>query len=103
MALKSDPNRYGAVAVSIHWVSAVLISMLIASGLRAAGALEPAAKAAILRLHIPSRLRCWPSRSFESSGGWASIENLARSPDRRAGRSAARRSCISYSISLSWG
>ena len=53
MALKSDPNRYGAVAVSIHWVSAVLISMLIASGLRAAGALEPAAKAAILRLHIP--------------------------------------------------
>ena len=53
MALKSTADRYGAVAISIHWVSVVLILVLIASGLRAAGTSEAAAKAAILRLHIP--------------------------------------------------
>ena len=53
MALKSAPDRYGAVAVTIHWVSVVLILILIGSGFRAAGAVDPAAKAAFLRLHIP--------------------------------------------------
>jgi cytochrome b561 len=53
--LKSAPDRYGAVAASIHWVSVVLILILIVSGFRAAGA-DPAAKAAILRLHIPIAL-----------------------------------------------
>lgn len=37
------------------------------------------------------------------SGDWVSIENLARSPGRRGGRSEARRSCISCSILSSWG
>jgi cytochrome b561 len=53
MALKSTPNHYGTLAVSIHWISAVLIIVLIASGFRAANTVDPAAKAAILRLHVP--------------------------------------------------
>ena len=35
MALKSTPDHYGTVAVSIHWASVVLILILIASGFRA--------------------------------------------------------------------
>ena|SRR5438094_9472908 len=41
------------MAVSIHWVRVVLIVILIGSGFRAANTVDAAAKAAILRLHIP--------------------------------------------------
>ncbi|CAN1724186.1 superoxide oxidase [Hyphomicrobium sp. 1Nfss2.1] len=53
MTLKSSENRYGAVAVSIHWVTAALILALIGSGFRAGGPGEAAVKAEILRFHIP--------------------------------------------------
>lgn len=53
MTLKSSTNRYGAVAVTIHWVTAALIVAVIGSGLRAGGPGETAAKAEILRFHIP--------------------------------------------------
>jgi cytochrome b561 len=52
MALKSTSDQYGTVAVSIHWVSAVLVPILIGSGFRAANTVDPAAKAAILRVHV---------------------------------------------------
>jgi cytochrome b561 len=51
--LKSRPGRYGAIAVSIHWLSAILILALLGSGFRAANAMDAAAKAAVLRFHIP--------------------------------------------------
>jgi cytochrome b561 len=53
MELKSSRDRYGAVVVSIHWLSALLIVILIASGFRAANTIDPVAKAAILRFHLP--------------------------------------------------
>jgi cytochrome b561 len=53
MALKSTPNHYGTMAVSIHWLSVVLLLILIASGFRAAHTVDPATKAAILRVHVP--------------------------------------------------
>ncbi len=56
MAIKSSSDRYGAVAVSIHWLSALLILVLLYSGFRAAGLHDPAAKAALLRLHLPAAL-----------------------------------------------
>jgi cytochrome b561 len=53
MGLKSTADRYGALVVSIHWLSALLIIILIASGFRAANTVDPAAKAAVLRVHVP--------------------------------------------------
>jgi cytochrome b561 len=53
MGLKSTADRYGAMIVSIHWLSALLIVVLIASGFRAANTVDPVAKAAILRVHVP--------------------------------------------------
>ena len=50
---KSTPDRYGAVAVTIHWLSALLILFLLGSGMRAAGAEDVVAKAITLRVHIP--------------------------------------------------
>ncbi|WP_261324750.1 hypothetical protein [Rhizobium leguminosarum] len=53
--LRSRPDRHGAIAVSIHWLSAVLIPALRGSGLRAANALDAATKAGLLRFHIPAQ------------------------------------------------
>jgi len=53
MSLKSTSSRYGAVAVSIHWLTAALIVALFATGLLAAGQADPQAKLALLRFHVP--------------------------------------------------
>lgn len=53
MTLKSSSDRYGTVAVAIHWLSALLILGLIGSGFRAGGIEDATAKAAILRVHVP--------------------------------------------------
>ncbi len=53
MMLKSKSHLYGPVAVSIHWISAVLILALLGSGFQAGSAMDPAAKSAFLRVHIP--------------------------------------------------
>jgi cytochrome b561 len=51
MAMKSTADRYGAVAIAIHWAAAVLIVALLISGFRVSGSADPAAKAAFLRFH----------------------------------------------------
>lgn len=53
MALKSSPDRYGTVAIWMHWLSAALILVLLATGFRAAYALDIESKAALLRIHVP--------------------------------------------------
>ncbi len=53
MAAKSSSTRYGNVIVTIHWLSALLIIGLIATGFRAAGIEDTEAKAAVLQIHIP--------------------------------------------------
>ncbi len=53
MTLKSTKTQYGVIAVTIHWLSVILILMLIGSGFRASGIEDAVAKAAVLRLHIP--------------------------------------------------
>lgn len=56
MTSTSTSDRYGSVAISIHWLSAALILILMISGFRAAAADDVAAKAAALRLHLPVAL-----------------------------------------------
>lgn len=53
MALKSSSTRYGSVAIAIHWLTALMIVALFATGLLAAAQVDPAAKVALLRAHIP--------------------------------------------------
>ena len=50
---KSSPNRYGRVAIAIHWTSALLIIALLIAGFRAADLTDPAAKISLLRIHAP--------------------------------------------------
>jgi cytochrome b561 len=51
MRWKSTTERYGAVAIAIHWISAILIIALIISGFRIANIADAGAKAPLLRLH----------------------------------------------------
>ena len=53
MSAKSTKTQYGTVAVTIHWLSALLIIVLLGSGFRAAGTVDSAAKAQLLGLHAP--------------------------------------------------
>src|SRR5262245_9607853 len=51
MSLMSTSERFGGVTMALHWVSAALILVLIASGFRAANTVDPVAKVIILRVH----------------------------------------------------
>ncbi|HID67476.1 MAG TPA: cytochrome b [Roseibacterium sp.] len=53
MATKSSDAGYGSIAILIHWVSAILILVLIGSGFRSGFSDDTAAKLAILKVHIP--------------------------------------------------
>ena len=51
MAWKSNADRYGRVAIAIHWASAIGVAALIASGLLASGEADDGAKMDMLRFH----------------------------------------------------
>ncbi len=51
MPIKSTPQRYGAVPIAIHWITALAVLGLLLSGFRAADMADEAAKVAILRIH----------------------------------------------------
>ena len=53
MPRKRESSHYGTVAIAIHWLSALLIIALLASGFRAGQTIDPIAKAEILRFHGP--------------------------------------------------
>lgn len=51
--MKSTSTKYGTVAVTIHWISALVIFVLLVSGFRAGSLTSGADKADILSLHVP--------------------------------------------------
>lgn len=53
MTMKSSSTTYGAVAVSLHWLSVLLIIALLGSGMLAEETVDPGAKASVLSAHAP--------------------------------------------------
>jgi cytochrome b561 len=51
MRIRSSEDRYGTVAATIHWVTALAIVLMLASGLAASNAADEAAELGILRVH----------------------------------------------------
>ena len=83
MGLKSTTERYGAMVVSMHWLSALLIIVLIASGFRAANTIDAAAKAAILRVHVSIAVAVLALTVLRISWWWGfdrKPDPIARSP-----------------------
>ncbi len=52
MSWKSGPQRYGAVAIAIHWLTAGVILALLTTGFNAEDMADDAEKAAVLRIHV---------------------------------------------------
>ncbi len=52
MSTKSTDDRYGSVAIAIHWLSAAGIVGALAIGVIAAGIVDPEAKVVLVRGHI---------------------------------------------------
>jgi cytochrome b561 len=52
MSFRGTVDRYGRVAVAIHWTSALVIGGALISGFQVAGLVDPASKTALLRLHV---------------------------------------------------
>ncbi|MCA1458768.1 cytochrome b [Bradyrhizobium sp. BRP22] len=54
--LKSSSDRYGAVPVTIHWLTAILILLALGSGFQADNALDAHTKTICLRVHVPTAI-----------------------------------------------
>ncbi|MEM7378775.1 MAG: cytochrome b/b6 domain-containing protein [Pseudomonadota bacterium] len=52
MPKRSAPHRYGSVAVTFHWLSAVLLVVMLFSGSRVAEIDNPQSKLVLLRVHV---------------------------------------------------
>lgn len=50
MQWKSDADRYGAVAVAMHWITAAALAGLLVSGFQMSGA-DPSIRSGLLRFH----------------------------------------------------
>jgi cytochrome b561 len=56
MQWKSSPQTYGALPITLHWVSALAVLIMLASGLAAVNTPDAAAKIGILRVHVSTGL-----------------------------------------------
>lgn len=54
MVFKSNKTTYGIVAVSIHWITVILIIIMLGTGFRLGMTEDSVVKAAILRIHVPA-------------------------------------------------
>jgi cytochrome b561 len=52
MSYRGTSDRYGRVAVAIHWTSAVVVGGALVSGFQAVALVDPAPKTALLRVHV---------------------------------------------------
>jgi cytochrome b561 len=52
MILRGTPDRYGRVAVVLHWTSAIAIGALLLLGIAAANTTDPAVVTRLLRIHV---------------------------------------------------
>lgn len=53
MSLKSTKARYGTVAISLHWLTALFIAVMLVTGFKSADSADLGAKAELLRVHLP--------------------------------------------------
>lgn len=53
MSFRSTSDRYGAIPVTIHWLTALLIVGVLVTGFRAGHALDSPAKLVLLKAHVP--------------------------------------------------
>lgn len=63
-------ERYGTVAVTVHWVSAALVLVMLGTGFRAAAIADAAGKAAVLRVHVIAAVLVLLLTAFRIAWWW---------------------------------
>lgn len=79
MALKSSTDRYGNVAIGIHWVTAIAIIALLIAGFVAADTADEATKIQLLRVHTATGVAVLVLTLFRI-GWWLFADRLPRDP-----------------------
>jgi cytochrome b561 len=67
---KSSPDRYGAIPITTHWLTALIIVLALGSGFQAGNALDAGTKAAFLRIHIPAAIIVFLMTAFRIVWWW---------------------------------
>ncbi len=86
MGITSTSDRYGIIAIIIHWVTAVLIIGMIIAGVLTASSQDEATKIAILRLHAPGGMAIFVL-TFARLAWWAFAD---KKPSEIGGQTAVR-------------
>lgn len=81
MRLKSTPERYGPVAIAIHWTTAIAIIGLLASGFQAAGMTNLPEKEGLLRIHVVMGL-CVLALTLLRLAWWWFVDRKPAEPGR---------------------
>lgn len=81
MAMKSSADRYGSVAMTVHWLTAIAILGLLWAGFTAADTADEAAKIQLLRLHTSAGIAVFSLTLFRI-GWWLFAD---RRPEEAAG------------------
>ena len=70
MSAKSTADRYGSVAIAVHWITAAAIVVLLVLGISAANTGDPDTKAALLRWHVPLGIAVFLLTLFRIGWWW---------------------------------
>jgi cytochrome b561 len=97
MQMKSTPQRYGSVAIALHWISALAILIMLASGLAAANAADAGAKLGILRIHA-SLGACILALTVMRIVWWLIVDRRPNHPAGVAGWQAAISRLVHYGL-----
>lgn len=79
MQWKSSTQRYGGVAIAIHWATAAAILGLLVSGFRAAGMVDEIARVVLLRTHVAFGV-CVLALTLLRVGWWAILDRKPADP-----------------------
>ena len=78
--MKSSSTKYGAIAITVHWLTAILIIAQLASGFRAYGSTDDTTKAEILSIHVVVGLAILALMLFRLSW-WLFLDKKPLSPE----------------------
>ena len=90
MSLRSSPERYGAVIIAIHWLTAVALLAMLGPGLAAANTADAAGELVLLRVHAIMGAAVGALTLFRIVW-WLAVDTPPREAEPSRGRAMAAR------------
>ena len=90
MSLRSSPERYGAVIIAIHWLTALALLAMLGTGLAAANTADAAGELVLLRVHAIMGAAVGALTLFRIVW-WLAVDTPPREAEPSRGRAMAAR------------